>query len=44
VDPWQFASKGRNTPLEGQSLRGVIVTTLYGGNVVYALEPSGSLT
>jgi dihydroorotase len=44
VDPWQFASKGRNTPLEGQTLRGVIVSTLFGGNVVNELQASGSLT
>ena len=38
VDPASFASKGKNTPLAGVTLRGQAVTTVYGGEVVYALE------
>ncbi|HEY7832487.1 MAG TPA: amidohydrolase family protein, partial [Ktedonobacterales bacterium] len=35
VDPAQFASKGRNTPLAGIRLRGRVRLTLLGGRVVY---------
>ena len=35
VDPSQFASKGRNTPLEGVTLRGQVVTTVVGGELRY---------
>ena len=35
VDPAQFASKGKNTPLEGARLRGRVQTTLVAGEVVY---------
>ncbi len=35
VDPAQFASKGKNTPLEGARLRGRVHTTLVAGEVVY---------
>ena len=35
VDPAQFASKGKNTPLAGTTLRGRVKTTIVGGNVVY---------
>jgi dihydroorotase len=35
VEPAQFASKGKNTPLGGRALRGAIVATVYGGEVVY---------
>jgi dihydroorotase len=38
VEPADFASKGKNTPLGGQTLRGRVVATVYGGEVVYALE------
>jgi dihydroorotase len=38
VEPERFASKGRNTPLAGRTLRGQVVATVYGGRVVYALE------
>ncbi|HEV7126120.1 MAG TPA: dihydroorotase [Ktedonobacterales bacterium] len=42
VDPTQFASKGRNTPLAGLTLRGRVRMTLLGGQVVYdATHPSG---
>jgi dihydroorotase len=36
VDPARFASKGRNTPLAGVTLRGRMRLTLLGGAVVYA--------
>ena len=39
VDPREFASKGKNTPLAGQKLRGKVAVTLYGGSIVH-LEPS----
>ena len=35
VVPHEFASKGRNTPVGGRTLRGAVVATLYGGGVVY---------
>jgi dihydroorotase len=38
VEPELFASKGRNTPLAGRTLRGQVVATVYGGRVIYALE------
>jgi dihydroorotase len=41
VEPERFASKGRNTPLAGRTLRGQVVATVYGGRVVHALETAG---
>jgi dihydroorotase len=38
VDPADFASMGRNTPLAGRRLRGRVIATVYGGRVVHALE------
>src|SRR5688572_20382022 len=38
VDPSQFASMGRNTPLTGRTLRGRVVATVYSGRLVHALE------
>ncbi len=38
VDVAQFQSKGKNTPLDGEVLRGKVVLTLYGGRVVYRDE------
>jgi len=35
VEPERFASKGKNTPLAGQTLKGKVVATVYGGKVVY---------
>jgi dihydroorotase len=35
VDPAQFASKGKNTPLAGQTLRGKVMATFYLGNPAY---------
>ncbi len=35
VEPERFASKGRNTPLAGRTLRGRVVATLYEGQVVF---------
>ncbi|MDP2674545.1 MAG: dihydroorotase [Dehalococcoidia bacterium] len=35
VEPERFASKGKNTPLAGRTLRGRVVATLYGGRVVW---------
>ena len=35
VDTAAFASKGKNTPLEGATLRGRVAATVYGGAVVY---------
>ncbi len=35
VDTAEFASKGKNTPLEGATLRGRVVATVFGGKVVY---------
>ena len=38
VDSTLFASRGRNTPLEGMVLKGKVVLTLYKGAVVYRDE------
>ncbi|MDO8692434.1 MAG: dihydroorotase [Dehalococcoidia bacterium] len=35
VDPGRFASKGKNTPLAGITLKGRVVATVYNGSVVY---------
>jgi dihydroorotase len=35
VDPALFASKGKNTPLAGRTLRGRVTATIYGGKVVW---------
>ncbi len=35
VDPAQFASKGRNTPLAGHVLRGQVIATIVGGEVLH---------
>ena len=34
VDPAQFRSKGRNTPLAGHILRGQVIQTIVGGEVI----------
>lgn len=41
VEPADFASKGRNTPLAGRTLKGAVVATIYGGDVVHSLEGAG---
>jgi dihydroorotase len=38
VEPMTFESKGKNTPLGGQTLRGQVVATIYGGNLVFDLQ------
>jgi len=38
VDPEEFASKGKNTPLAGRTLTGRVVATIYGGRVVYETD------
>ena len=35
VDTQKFASKGKNTPLDGMTLKGQVVTTIVDGKVVY---------
>jgi dihydroorotase len=35
VEPERFASKGKNTPLGGVTLRGAVVVTIAGGKVVH---------
>jgi dihydroorotase len=35
VNPAEFASKGKNTPLDGATLKGRIVATIVGGAVRY---------
>ena len=35
VEPKDFASKGKNTPLAGERLKGRVMATIYGGNLVY---------
>ena len=38
VDPSRFASKGRNNPWGGRLLRGKVMATVVGGEVVYRDE------
>jgi dihydroorotase len=38
VEPERFASKGRNTPLAGRTLKGKVVATVYCGEVVWTEE------
>jgi dihydroorotase len=38
VEPERFASKGKNTPLAGRTLRGKVVATVCGGRAVFAEE------
>jgi dihydroorotase len=38
VDASKFASKGKNTPLAGERLKGKVMMTIYGGKVVYKDE------
>jgi dihydroorotase len=35
VDPERFFSKGKNSPLGGQTLRGTVMLTIAAGNIVY---------
>jgi dihydroorotase len=35
VDSREFASKGKNTPLNGKVLKGKVMATIFGGEVVY---------
>ena len=35
VEPEKFASKGKNTPLAGQTLRGKVMATFYAGRPSY---------
>jgi dihydroorotase len=35
VEPGDFASKGHNTPVRGQHLRGQAMLTMYGGKIVF---------
>ncbi len=39
VDPGEFASKGKNTPLEGTTLKGRVIATLVEGQVVFQDTP-----
>ena len=39
VDAQAFASKGKNTPLHGERLRGAIVVTVFGGALVHDARP-----
>jgi dihydroorotase len=38
VDPDEFASKGKNTPLRGRTLKGRVVATIANGQVVHETE------
>ena len=44
VAPETIASKGKNTPVLGQTLRGVVVATVYGGSVVYEANTSYNIS
>jgi dihydroorotase len=38
VEPSQFASKGKNTPLGGWTLPGRVLATIYAGEFVYQMD------
>jgi dihydroorotase len=38
VNPDEFISKGKNTPLAGCSLKGKVMATVFSGKVVYKDE------
>jgi dihydroorotase len=38
VDTKEFASKGKNTPLAGEKLKGKVIATIYQGKIVYKDE------
>jgi dihydroorotase len=38
VDVEKFASKGKNTPINGETLKGKVMASIYGGKVVYMDE------
>jgi dihydroorotase len=38
VEPAEFASKGKNSPLAGRALRGRVVATVFGGRLVHDLR------
>ena len=40
VDTRAFASKGKNTPLAEETLKGKVIATIYGGKIVYRDEGS----
>ena len=42
VDSGKFASKGKNTPLEGVTLRGRVSATIASGEIVYLIEELGA--
>ena len=42
VDPTRFASKGRNTPLAGAELTGLVTLVIRDGAVAYELETAGA--
>jgi len=42
VDPARFASKGRNTPLAGAELTGMVTLVIRDGAVAYELEPASA--
>jgi len=43
VDPADFASLGKNTPLGGRTLKGQVLATVCGGEVVHRLEQVAAL-
>jgi dihydroorotase len=38
VDISVFVSKGRNTPLAGEQLKGQVALTIYGGKIIYQAD------
>jgi dihydroorotase len=44
VEPERFHSTGHNTPLTGKTLRGRVIATIAGGNVVHQTERMAALT
>jgi dihydroorotase len=42
VDPEQFASRGKNTPLAGEQLRGLVVATICNGDVIFIHDSARS--
>ena len=42
VDPSEFASRGKNTPLAGTTMKGRVTLTVYGGAVAHELSKEGA--
>ncbi|MFQ3661083.1 MAG: amidohydrolase family protein, partial [Chloroflexaceae bacterium] len=42
VDATRFVSRGQNTPLHGQRLKGLVILTMAGGRIVFRRDRAGA--